>query len=143
MKRGSKNFSCCILLLAIPSLTCLSEAWAEYGDVVINNHAEAAGMRPVIFPHWFHRMRFTCKACHADLGFKLKAGESGINMSAVMEGKFCGACHNGQIAWGVENCNTCHSGKPGVQTQVLERTVPRFVALPPGEAVPGNVLNER
>ena len=108
-------------------------AKAEYGDVVINNHAEAAGMRPVIFPHWFHRMRFTCKVCHADLGFKFKAGGSGIDMSKVLDGKFCGACHNGEIAWGLENCNTCHSGKPGTPTQVLERTVPRFIA-PPADA---------
>ena len=103
---------------------------AEYGDVVINNHAAAAGMRPVIFPHWFHRMRFTCKVCHTDLGFKFQAGSSEINMSKIMDGKFCGACHNGEIAWGVENCNTCHSGKSGLPTQVLERTVPGFVAPP-------------
>ena len=143
MKEGGKKITCRILRMVVLLLSCFSEARAEYGDVVINNHAEAAGMRPVIFPHWFHRMRFTCNACHTDLGFKLKVGGSGINMAAVMEGKFCGACHNGQIAWGIENCNTCHSGKPGLQTQVLERTVPRFVALPPGEGVPGNALNER
>ena len=142
MNKGGEKIAYCILLMAVPSLMGLPEARAEYGDVVINNHAEAGGMRPVIFPHWFHRMRFTCKACHADLGFKLKAGESGINMSAVMDGKFCGACHNGKIAWGIENCNTCHSGKPGLKTQVLERTVPKFVALPPGEPL-GNALNER
>ena len=117
-------------LTAISLLFFVSHARAEYGDVVINNYAEAAGMRPVIFPHWFHRMRFTCKVCHADLGFKFKAGGSDINMSKVMEGQFCGACHNGEIAWGVENCNTCHSGKPGTPTQVLERTVPIFVAPP-------------
>lgn len=117
-------------LTAISLLFFVSHARAEYGDVVINNYAEAAGMRPVIFPHWFHRMRYTCKVCHADLGFKFKAGGSDINMSKVMEGQFCGACHNGEIAWGVENCNTCHSGKPGTPTQVLERTVPIFVAPP-------------
>jgi hypothetical protein len=41
---------------------------AEYGDVVINNFSDAAGMRPVVFPHWFHRVRFRCKVCHADQG---------------------------------------------------------------------------
>lgn len=122
-------------LTAISLLFFISPARAEYGDVVINNYAEAAGMRPVIFPHWFHRMRFTCKVCHADLGFKFKAGGSDINMSKVMEGQFCGACHNGEIAWSVEQCNTCHSGKPGTPTQVLERTVPRFVAPPAGAPV--------
>ena len=27
-------------------------AQAEYADVVINNYADAAGMRPVVFPDW-------------------------------------------------------------------------------------------
>lgn len=127
--------ACYKLLLSAICLsffTGVSNVQAEYGDVVINNYAEAAGMRPVIFPHWFHRMRFTCKVCHADLGFKFKAGGSDISMTKVMDGKFCGACHNGEIAWSVENCSTCHSGMPGLSTQVLERTVPRFVAPPPG-----------
>ena len=98
------------------------DARAEYGDIVINNYADAAGMRPVIFPHWFHRIRFACKVCHADLGFKFKAGGNEINMAKIMDGQFCGACHNGKIAWGVENCNTCHSAKPGTPTQVHEST---------------------
>jgi len=98
------------------------DARAEYGDIVINNYADAAGVRPVIFPHWFHRMRFACKVCHADLGFKFEAGGNKINMAKIMDGQFCGACHNGKITWGVENCNTCHSAKPGTPTQVHEST---------------------
>src|SRR4030067_31639 len=74
-------------------------AMAEYGDVVINNYSEAAGVRPVIFPHWFHRIRFRCKVCHTDLGFKFKAGGNDINMYKIIEGKYCGGCHNGHIAW--------------------------------------------
>ena len=98
------------------------DARAEYGDIVINNYADAAGVRPVIFPHWFHRIRFACKVCHADLEFKLEAGGNKINMAMITAGKFCGACHDGKIAWGVENCNTCHSAKPGTPTQVHEST---------------------
>ena len=98
-------------------------ARAEYGDVVMNNYATAAGMRPVVFPHWFHRVRFRCKVCHADLGFKLEAGANQVNMLKIIDGQFCGACHNGEIAWSVENCNLCHSGKPGLPTQVHESTV--------------------
>ena len=98
------------------------DARAEYGDIVINNYADAAGVHPVIFPHWFHRIRFACKVCHADLGFKLEAGGNKINMAQIIEGKFCGACHDGKIAWGAENCNTCHSAKPGTPTQVHEST---------------------
>ena len=95
-------------------------ALAEYGDVIINNNSDAAGMRPVVFPHWFHRVRYSCKVCHADLGFKFKAGGNNIDMLKIMDGQYCGACHNGTIAWPVENCNLCHSGKPGTPTQVHE-----------------------
>ena len=101
---------------------------AEYADVVINNYADAAGMRPVVFPHWFHRIRFRCKVCHADLGFKFKAGGNKINMAKIIDGKFCGACHNGEIAWSVENCAMCHSGIPGTPTHFHGRTLQRLVA---------------
>lgn len=100
------------------------DARAEYGDIVINNYADVAGMSPVIFPHWFHRTRFTCKVCHTDLGFKFKAGGNEINMAKIMDGQFCGACHNGEIAWSVENCTMCHSAKPGTPTQVHDSQVP-------------------
>ena len=53
-------------------------------------------MRPVVFPHWFHRIRFRCKVCHADLGFQFKAGGNDINMLKIIDGEYCGACHNGQ-----------------------------------------------
>ena len=114
-------------------------AEAEYGDVVINNFSDGAGMRPVVFPHWFHRIRFRCKVCHADLGFKFKAGGNEINMVKIIDGQFCGACHNGNIAWGVENCNVCHSGKPGTQTQVHESTRQKLVA--PASPAPAPVSN--
>ena len=98
-------------------------AMAEYGDVVINNYSDAAGMRPVVFPHWFHRIRFRCKVCHTDLGFKFKAGGNDINMYKIIEGKYCGGCHNGNIAWSIKNCILCHSAKPGTPTQVHESTM--------------------
>jgi len=103
-------------------------AHAEYGDIVINNYSDGAGMRPAIFPHWFHRIRFRCKVCHADLGFKFQAGGNEINMVKIIDGQFCGGCHNGEIAWSVENCNLCHSGKPGTPTQVHESTVQKLAA---------------
>ena len=106
-------------------------ALAEYGDVVINNYSDEAGMRPVIFPHWFHRIRFRCKVCHADLGFKFKAGGNEINMLKIIDGEYCGACHDGDIAWSVENCDLCHSAKPGTPTQVHESTLQKLL-LPAG-----------
>ncbi len=101
---------------------------AEYADVVINNYADAAGMRPAVFPHWYHRIRFRCKVCHADLGFKFKAGGNKITMAKIIDGQFCGACHNGEISWSVENCGMCHSGIPGTPTQIHGSTIQKLVA---------------
>lgn len=117
-------------LLAGLAMLAITPAKAEYADVIINNYADAAGMRPVVFPHWFHRIRFRCKVCHADLGFKFKAGGNKITMAKIIDGKFCGACHNGQIAWSVANCNMCHSGIPGTPTHIHGSTVQRLVSPP-------------
>jgi len=32
--------------------------------------------------------------------------------------KYCGACHDGGVAWPLENCDLCHSGRPGLATGV-------------------------
>jgi c(7)-type cytochrome triheme protein len=111
-------------------VTGIPEARAEYADVVINNYSDKAGMRPAVFPHWFHRIRFACKVCHADLGFKFKAGGNLITMAKIIDGQFCGACHNGEVAWPVENCNMCHSGKPGTPTQIHGMTASRVIVSP-------------
>lgn len=100
-------------------IAAIGTASAEYGDVVLNNRAEAAGVRPVIFPHWFHRIRFRCKVCHHELAFEMRAGADVVTMSDLSEGKFCGMCHNNQIAWGLENCGLCHSGEAGLKTGVI------------------------
>ncbi len=76
-------------------------------------------MPPVIFPHWFHRIRFQCRVCHVELGFKMRAGGNGITMDKLTQGEFCGACHNGEIAWSLENCEMCHSGRPGLKTGIF------------------------
>jgi c(7)-type cytochrome triheme protein len=116
-----------MVLVAVDLLT-IRDAHAEYGDVVINNYSDAADMRPVVFPHWFHRVRFRCKVCHADLGFKFQAGGNDINMLKIIDGEYCGACHDGDIAWSVENCDLCHSGTPGTPTQVHESTIHKLMA---------------
>jgi c(7)-type cytochrome triheme protein len=117
-----------IAISILLSFININDAAAEYGDIVINNYSDKAGMRPPIFPHWFHRIRFQCKVCHADIGFKFKAGGDHINMNKIINGQYCGVCHNGEIAWSVENCELCHSGIPGTPTQVHNSTLQQLVA---------------
>jgi len=106
-----------ILLLACigiaVGLVAAKSSHAEYGDIVLNSKSESmqkAGVDPVVFPHWFHRIRFKCKVCHEDI-FILKKGANDINMGAIMNGEFCGKCHNGLVAWEPLYCDRCHSYK--------------------------------
>lgn len=105
----------------LASVTCLlaSGALAEYADVVLNKRSEVAGVRPVVFSHWFHRIRFRCKVCHSELGFEMRAGSNDVTMKEIIDGKFCGMCHNGQIAWSTENCDLCHSGTRGQKSRIV------------------------
>lgn len=91
---------------------------AEYADVVLNKRAEIEGVRAVIFPHWFHRIRFRCVVCHSELGFEMRAGANKVTMDEIIQGKFCGACHDGEIAWSTENCDLCHTALPGIESGI-------------------------
>jgi c(7)-type cytochrome triheme protein len=119
-----KKCKCIVLFLSLLATPIMVSA--EYGDVLINNYSDEAGMRPVVFPHWFHRIRFRCKVCHADLGFKMQAGGNQIDMLKIIDGEYCGACHNGEVAWSVENCDVCHTGKAGLPTQVHQSTASKL-----------------
>ena len=85
-------------------------AWAVEGDVAFKREAGwDEETPPAVFPHWFHRIRFRCYVCHPAI-FEMKAGANKITMDAIDEGKFCGICHNGKIAWesSFDTCNRCH-----------------------------------
>ncbi len=109
---GVKTVAACLLLLVGTT------AAAEYADIILNKLSEKEGMRPVIFSHWFHRIRFQCRVCHNELRFEMRVGSTDVNMDDISQGKFCGACHNGEIAWTTENCDLCHTGAPGLSTGV-------------------------
>lgn len=136
----------CLLLVVVllAAVTQMREARAEFGDIVMNNFANESKEGPVVFTHWFHRIRYTCKVCHADLGIKFKAGATQMNMLQISDGKFCGACHNGDIAWSVdEGCELCHTGKKGMTAQSAQRVMntlklPETAATPQTDSKPKN-----
>jgi len=68
----------------------------EYGRVIINNYSEKAELAPVVFEHWVHRSKYTCRVCHVDVGFAMKAGATDITAADNSRGYYCGACHNGK-----------------------------------------------
>ena len=106
-----------LLLLALGlalGSAIMTPAAAEYGDVVIDRLSTRSGVRAVVFPHWFHRIRYRCKVCHSELGFQMRAGANLVQMNDIINGKFCGMCHNGQVAWAPDRCDLCHSARPGV-----------------------------
>ena len=69
---NARRLAACAALAA--ALAAPASPRAEYADVLINKRSDAAGVRPVVFPHWFHRIRFQCRVCHNELGFKMRAG---------------------------------------------------------------------
>lgn len=69
----------------------------EYGRVVINNYSEKVGLPPVVFNHWIHRAKFTCRLCHVDIGFAMKANGTDIKAADNISGYYCGTCHNGKM----------------------------------------------
>jgi c(7)-type cytochrome triheme protein len=71
--------------------------------------SELSSFPPAVFPHWIHRIHYRCDACHDDL-FEMKRGGTPVTMELMGQGKVCGACHNGQTAFGSEfqTCNRCH-----------------------------------
>ncbi len=74
---------------------------------------EKAGLAPVIYPHWVHRIWFECKVCHQDISI-MNRWRNKISHTEIENGEQCGVCHNGKIAFGVDKeCERCHlAGKP-------------------------------
>lgn len=85
----------------------------KYGNVTMRTRSKKAGMAPVVFSHWSHRARYTCRVCHLELGFSMRSGDTGITRAQYVAGKYCGACHNGSVAFSVQDgdparCERCH-----------------------------------
>jgi c(7)-type cytochrome triheme protein len=101
---------------------------SDYGKVILDKHS-SNGPGTVVFDHWLHRSKFTCRLCHVDIGFAMQAQATGITASTNREGFHCGTCHDGKRVFegkmifascadatsGMQ-CDRCHSlGKVGVR----------------------------
>ncbi len=83
----------------------------KYGDVIMNDRTAENNINPVVFSHRTHRDRYTCRVCHLELEFSMKKGDSGVTREDYLDGRYCGACHDGTVAFSVTrqgDCNRCH-----------------------------------
>lgn len=81
-----------------------------YGNVLMDRATrDSKEIRPVVFSHWVHRSKYTCKACHTELGFQFKGRTTEITQADIDSGKFCGSCHDGRTSFGTNQCEKCHS----------------------------------
>ncbi len=113
----------------------------KYGDVVMDQTATAHGQKAVVFSHWSHRTRFSCRACHFELNFDFVAGKTDVTAADIQDGDFCGACHNGTQAFGItkQNCSKCHTGSDIDRSKQFAQLTDELRKLPPVHS--GNHLN--
>ena len=77
------------------------------GDIVYSHPPGTDHLAPAYFPHWVHRVKYKCYACH-DALFPMQRGAV-PTMAAMAKGESCGACHNGNVAFGIDTCHRCHT----------------------------------
>ncbi|MBI5639561.1 MAG: hypothetical protein HZA17_03960 [Nitrospirae bacterium] len=82
----------------------------QYGNILINRNSVKSDMLPVSFSHWIHRSKYTCRVCHTELEIDMKVNSTEITMDKIGKGQYCGACHDGETAFGQEECQKCHTG---------------------------------
>jgi c(7)-type cytochrome triheme protein len=110
---------------------------SQYGNVLMNRTSEKNGQRPVVFSHWFHRTKYTCRVCHFELGFIMEANQTEVTEKQNREGEWCGTCHNGTIAFGhtEENCKKCHSGNMDYGRKKFDQLKERMPKSPYGNKI--------
>jgi c(7)-type cytochrome triheme protein len=84
----------------------------QYGNILITRSEQMYNMPSVSFSHWRHRLKYTCRVCHLELGFEMKVNATEVTEEKNKNGEFCGACHDGKVAFGhtKKHCSKCHNG---------------------------------
>ncbi len=96
-----------VLIVYLAVLACSAPAGAiTLGDVIYVHPGSNDNLAPAYFPHWVHRIKYKCYACH-DALFPMQRGAN-PTMAAMVKGESCGACHNGKLAFGLDTCHRCH-----------------------------------
>lgn len=107
-----------LTMLIIPALALVVSATAFGGDDG-GEIIYAAPVAGVVFSHQVHvdEAGLDCENCHEDLfAYEARNAEQqpDFNMKSLYEGKYCGACHDGDTAFASNTrCTACHIGVLG------------------------------
>src|SRR5512139_449939 len=66
------------------------------------------GMPEIIFSHRKHTVWNGCEVCHPEIFKGIKRGLTKYSMPEIIEGKYCGVCHN-TVAFPLLDCQRCHA----------------------------------
>lgn len=97
-----------LLVVALPSLVCAR--WIK--DKV---YLQTDSVGKVEFSHYTHMemdsIGKNCPTCHNDVFHIVTKKNPVFTMKQMEDGKACGVCHNGKMAFSVKgDCTTCHAG---------------------------------
>ena len=85
---------------------------------------------------------YDCKSCHPGL-FSMKYGAAKITHAKLKQGQYCGACHNGTLAFSTVDqgkCVACHQLKKKMPGMPEEKK--RYKQDDPGKAEKGRSHDE-
>ncbi|MEZ4272594.1 MAG: cytochrome c3 family protein [Myxococcota bacterium] len=80
---------------------------------MFKTHEKGDPPEAAVFSHWSHD-QYYCYSCHPQI-FPQK--RQSMTHADFAKGKYCGTCHNGKIAWDIDDdnieCESCHrEGRP-------------------------------
>jgi c(7)-type cytochrome triheme protein len=107
-----------LLALALLVLTLAGQAFGEGEDEGGGTIIFTKPVKAVIFEHKNHMEQgLDCDSCHDGL-FEMETGTAenseDFTMESLYQGKYCGACHNGDMAFASNTrCTVCHIGVKG------------------------------
>lgn len=117
----TRSCATCHTTVAFPSTACgrchaslpTDSVSATLGpDLVLARAGDAQAAAQTLprsrFPHWTHRIRYRCSACHPT-PFEMRLGADTLSMAAMEGGRACAACHDGASAFGLLDCSRCHT----------------------------------
>ena len=107
-----------LMVMALVVLALAGQAFGEGEDEGGGTIIFTKPVKAVVFEHKNHlALGLECDSCHSGL-FEMEAGVAEKNEDFTMEslyhGKYCGACHDGNMAFASNTrCTVCHIGVKG------------------------------